>query len=150
MAELMNLDINSSKGYGEKVTTNLLSKLPNSLAINILCTTFYCKYRDSEANKSEVEGKPVEESKSPKKEIDKKRFQDIIFVLDRSKPEILRFDVIKKSRIKISVVFTEDQIVAFPSLFQFVFIKDINRMFVIGGSNSLSNEVENWRVAKVS
>jgi hypothetical protein len=82
-------------------------------------------------------------------EYDNQRFKNILFVVDRTKPEILRYDSIKRSRIKISVVFTKDPTQAFPSLFQFVFFRAINRMFVVGGSNSQSNKVEKWNVLLV-
>lgn len=80
---------------------------------------------------------------------DNHKFKQLLFVLDRSKPEIIRFDVVKKSRIKISVLFTADGKTPFPALSQFVFVRGINRMFVVGGSNHLSNKVEKWNVIQV-
>lgn len=82
-------------------------------------------------------------------EYDNERFKNILFVVDRTKPEILRYDAVKRSRLKISVVFTKDPKQAFPALFQFVFFRAINRMFVVGGSDTLNNKVEQWDVLQV-
>lgn len=79
----------------------------------------------------------------------KKDNSKILYVLNRSKPEVVRFDVVNKSRIQISVVFTSNPKEAFPNLFQFVFIKGINRMFVVGGSNHSSDKAETWNVLEV-
>jgi len=67
-------------------------------------------------------------------------------VLDREKPELLRYDTEKNSRIKVSLEFTKDRKSSFPSQFQFVFFRPINRMFVIGGSNNPTPKVEKWIV----
>ena len=83
------------------------------------------------------------------KALDNERFKNIIFALDSEKPILLRYDTVKNSRIKIALVFTADSTRPFPNLFQFVFFRPINRMFVVGGSDRIRNKAESWEVLQV-
>ncbi len=83
-------------------------------------------------------------------ELDDSKHKNKLFVLDKDKPELLRYDTEKNSRIKISLVFSKDRKASFPSLFQFVFFRQIDRMFVVGGSNTGIPRVEKWEVMLVN
>jgi len=107
------------------------------------------KYDDFHNHEETWDGLPKIQPEEEKKELDNERFKNILFILDRDKPEILRFDTITNSRIKISVTFTSDPLIPFPSFFQFWFFRPINRMFVVGGSNFNKSKVENWNVLQV-
>mmetsp|Transcript_3464 Transcript_3464/g.2929 ORF Transcript_3464/g.2929 Transcript_3464/m.2929 type:complete len:97 (+) Transcript_3464:172-462(+) len=82
--ELMTMDIECSKGCKQ---------------------TF--KYDDYHIHEDTCDGTPKGGDQSTK-EFDKERNKNILFVLDKDKPELLRYDTIRNSRIKIAVVYTQD------------------------------------------
>ena len=74
------------------------------------------KYGELDDHEKQCDGQPVNDDEEVKIIADDDKFKQLLFVLDRSKPEIIRFDVVNKSRIKISVLFTKDGKTPFPAL----------------------------------
>ena len=106
------------------------------------------KYREVNDHLAQCDGE-VRSKEESKQIIEDKKLKRILFALDREKPEIIRFDIQNKSRIKISVLFTRNGKTPFPNLFQLVFVRNLNRMFVTGGSNHMVNKVEEWNIIEV-
>ena len=87
----------------------------------------------------------VEEDKADDK-IQDHGYSNVLFALDVEKPQLVRFDVKNNSRLKIALSFTKDSKIQFPSYFQYLFIREAKRMFVVGGSNTQRNKLETWQV----
>ena len=77
------------------------------------------------------------------------KYQHLLFAMNRETTELIRYDIGRAARIKISVGFTQDPKSSFPQLFQFIFMRNLGRMFIIGGSNTMSENEEELEVAQV-
>ena len=105
-------------------------------------------YSNLEQHLENWDGSGAEENKSSDSKPENK-YQHLLFALNRETPELVRYDTGRAARIKISVGFTRDPKFAFPELFQFVFMRNLGRMFVIGGSNQMKDYEEELEVAHV-